>query len=62
MAGGTATVTDTRLGYSILLGFAVVAGAAMMLIQPGELTAAAGFALAILAGVVLVTAIHLPGE
>lgn len=52
------TATDRRLGYSIVLGVLVVAGGLAMVIAPGGAVAAAGFAIAILAGLVLITGLH----
>ena len=57
-AGGT----DKRLGYSIVFGVLVVAGALAMLLEPGELIGAAGFAIAIGAGLAVITALHLVAE
>lgn len=57
--GGAAT--DKRLGYAIILGLVVVAGGLAMLIDPGEPLGAAGFAVAVIAGLVLIAALHLVG-
>lgn len=55
----TSAATDLRLGYAIVLGVLVVAGAIAMLLQPGESVGAAGFAIAVLAGLALVVTLHL---
>ena len=55
--GGTAT--DKRLGFAIILGLVVAVGGVAMLIDPGEPLGATGFAVAIIAGLALIAALHL---
>lgn len=55
----TTASTDKQLGLAIILGLFVVAGAVGMMVAPGDLLGAAGFALAIFAGVALVSIFHL---
>ena len=52
-------VADKRIGLSIVLAIGVVLGAGAMLLAPGEAIGATGFALAIVAGLLLITAVHL---
>lgn len=54
-AGAT---SDKRLGYGIIFGIIAVAGAVGMLLAPGELLGAWGFAVAIVAGCLLIFALH----
>lgn len=58
MAGVTNS-DDMRLGYAIVLGVAVVGGGLAMMVAPGDLLGAGGFALAIIAGLALIAALHL---
>lgn len=58
MTAGTDT-SDKQLGLTIMLGLFVLAGAAGMLFAPGDAIGATGFAVAIVAGLALVAAIHL---
>ena len=51
--------TDKQLGLMIILGLFVLAGAGGMLIAPGDLLGAAGFAIAVIAGLALIAVIHL---
>ena len=59
MAGERAVGTDKGVGLAIVAGTFVLAGAAAMLFAPGEAAGAAGFALAVLAGLAVVTVLHL---
>lgn len=54
-----AETTDKRLGFAIVLGIAVLVGGLAMLTSPGELLGATGFAVAIVAGLALIVALHL---
>lgn len=56
---GTASASDKQLGLTIVFGVLVLAGAVGMLLAPGELLGAAGFAVAIAAGLALVAVFHL---
>ena len=55
----TSTSSDKQLGLAIILGLFVVAGGFAMLLAPGDSTGAAGFAVAIIAGLALVAVFHL---
>lgn len=59
MGTGATDTRDTRLGFAIILGIAVVAGGIAMLVAPGDLLGAGGFAVAIIAGLALIVALHL---
>ena len=59
MVSNRSPETDMRIGYVIVLGALAVAGALAMLLAPGELPGAAGFATAVIAGLLLVVALHL---
>lgn len=54
-----APTTDKQLGFVIVLGLVVLASGATMLIAPGESLGAAGFAVAVVAGLVMIATIHL---
>lgn len=51
--------SDRQLGLAIVFGVIVVAGAVAMLMAPGDPLGAAGFAIAIFAGLALVGVFHL---
>lgn len=51
--------SDRQLGLAIIAGLAVLAGAGAMLLWPGGRLAAAGFAVAVLAGLAVVGVVHL---
>ncbi len=59
MAGAARQGTDKRLGLSITLGALAAAGAVAMLIAPGEVLGAWGFATAILTGVALIVTLQI---
>ena len=51
--------TDKGIGYVALFGLLALAGAVGMFLAPGAPLGAAGFATAVLAGLVLVVVLHL---
>ena len=51
--------TDKGIGYVALFGLIALAGTVGMFVAPGTTLGAAGFAAAVLAGLVLVVVIHL---
>lgn len=54
--------TDKGLGIAIITGVAIVAGALAMLLAPGEVIGAAGFAVAVGAGLALVIIVQLSND
>ncbi len=59
MAGNQAVSTDMGVGLSVLFTLVAVAGAGVMFVMPSTEIGAWGFALAILGGVLAVSASHL---
>lgn len=54
--------TDKQIGLAIIAGLVVLAGVAAMLLAPGEELGAAGFAVAIVAGLGVIGVVHLFAE
>ena len=59
MTTKSADSTDMGVGYGVLFVFLALAGAAMMLIAPGDTVGAAGFGIAVLFACLVVVATHL---
>ncbi|WP_227354619.1 DUF7525 family protein [Haladaptatus salinisoli] len=59
MAGNQAVSTDMGVGLSVLFVLVAVVGAAVTFATPGTEIAAWGFATAVVAGVLAITATHL---
>lgn len=58
MAHDAAVESDVSIGLTVILGVLAVASAAAMLVAPGSVTGAFGFAAAMTVGIVLVVALH----
>lgn len=58
MAHDEVVESDKSIGVAIVLGVIAVAGAAAMLVEPGSVLGAYGFAVAIAVGSLLVVALH----
>lgn len=58
MARTTRVVSDKGLGLGLLFGLLAIGGALGMLAVPGGLAGAWGFATAMVAGVILIVAVH----
>ncbi|ELY36568.1 DUF7525 family protein [Halalkalicoccus jeotgali] len=59
MARTTRVTSDKGLGIGLLFGLLAAGGAVGMLAAPGGLVGAWGFAAAVVAGLILVVAVHL---
>ncbi|WP_266077186.1 DUF7525 family protein [Haladaptatus caseinilyticus] len=58
MAGNQAVSTDMGVGLSVLFTLVAVAGAGLTFVTSGTETAAWGFAIAVIAGILAVSASH----
>lgn len=58
MARTTQATSDKELGYGLLFGLLAAGGALAMIVSPVDLLAAWGFAAAVIAGCVLIVAVH----
>lgn len=58
MAHDAAFESDASIGLAVILGALAVASAAAVLVSPGTVTGALGFAAAMAVGVALVVALH----
>lgn len=58
MARTTQATTDKELGFGLLFGLLAAGGAIAMVAAPVDLLAAWGFAAAVIAGCVLIVAVH----